>query len=136
MKLNAMNTIDWTQYRVPAIVYSGLLVVGILVGAESGGEKVMWSLVASGLLCLFHLLTGFIILEGAFESSPTSFLKRVLGGMGIRLTVMLLIMSMLLWNENIDVTWLLLGLLIWYSAALVFEITALQRKVSHRQDIQ
>lgn len=131
-----MIKIDWKLFRVPAVVFSTLLTVSAVVLSQVTTQEIVISIVASGLLCFFHLIVGYVVLESAFEGTPTSFLKRVLGGMVIRLTVMLLIFAGLLMTERVDETWLLLGLLMWYALALVFEITALQKKVSLRQHTQ
>ena len=128
-----MNLIDWKLFRIPAVVFPVLLLVAGVGLSQVTTDEIVLSIVASGVLCFFHLIVGFIVLESAFDRTPTSFLKRVLGGMGIRLTVMLLIFAGLIMTKMVDETWLLLGLLIWYAIALVFEIVALQKKVSLRQ---
>ncbi len=127
------NLSDWKLCRVPAVVFPSLLVLSALILSQVSSGEIVTSIVASGLLCLFHLVVGFAILESAFDHTPTGFLKRVLGGMGLRLTVMLIVLVLLLGTDEVDDTWLLLSLLIWYSIALVFEIVALQKKVSLRQ---
>ena len=128
-----MNMIDWKLFRIPAMVFPSLILVSAAVLSQITSGTIVLSIVASGILCMFHLVIGFIVLESAFDRTPTGFLKRVLGGMGIRLTVMLLVLAVLLWTERVDETWLLLGLLVWYAIALGFEIAALQKKVSLRQ---
>jgi hypothetical protein len=130
-----MNIIDWKLFRVPALVFPLLLVISFVSLSQYADDEIANSVLASGILCMFHLVVGFIILEAAFEKSPTSFLKRVLGGMGLRLSVMLIVLFFLIGMDSVDDTWLLLGLLGWYAIALGFEIMALQRKVASRQQI-
>jgi len=128
-----MNMIDWKLFRLPAVVFPSALVIATLVLSQVAPGEVVTSILFSGILCFFHLVVGFMFLESAFDQTPTGFLKRVLGGMGLRLTVMLLVFAGLIVAGVADEKWLLLGLLVWYSVALVFEIVALQKKVSLRQ---
>ncbi len=128
-----MKIIDWKLFRIPAVVFPVLIVVAGFVVSRFGSDEIVVSILASGILCFFHLIVGYIVLDSAFEGTPTSFLKRVLGGMALRLVVMLLVFAALLFAGLVDEMWLLLSLLVWYSIALVFEIVALQKKVSLRQ---
>lgn len=129
-----MSTIDWSGFRMQGALFPALIGVASVIVALTSSEEATQSVFASGMLCFLHVFAGHIILEKSFGKPPTSFLKRVLGGMGLRLGMMLLALLLLLRTHWFDVTWLLLSLLGWYALALVFEITALQRKAALTHD--
>ncbi len=126
--------IDWKELRWPLIVFPALLFGVWIAGDAVADSEAQRSLFASGIMCLGHVLAGVVILDWAAGRPPTSFLKRVLGGMGVRLAVMLGLVALLLRVHAFEASSLMLGLLGWYVVALVFEVAALQKKVTLHQE--
>lgn len=91
------------------------------------------SVLAGGTICLLHTLVGSLLLDWATGRPPISFLKRILGGMGVRLLVMLALVVILLKVHAFQPASLMLSLLGWYIVALIFEVAALQNRVSKQQ---
>ncbi len=127
-------SIDWRELRLPLIVFPILLIGLWLFGDLIASEETRRSLLTSGLMCFGHVVSGVVILDWAAGRPPMSFLKRVLGGMGIRLFVMLGVVAVLLNVHAFEATSLMLGLLGWYALALVFEVVTLQKKVAQHQE--
>ena len=126
--------IDWKEFRRPLWVFVPVMLVLWIGGPALTDIQTQRSLLASGTMCLLHALVGTLLLDLAAGRSPISFLKRVLGGMGIRLVVMLLLVIVLLKVHAFEASSLMLGLLGWYAVALVFEVTALQKRVMLQQN--
>ncbi|HEY4492193.1 MAG TPA: hypothetical protein VI958_09335, partial [Acidobacteriota bacterium] len=93
------------------------------------------SIIAGGLLSLFHLLFGYITVEMGFDKKSTTFLKIVLGGMVVRLFLMAGIVFVMLKFFQFDPLSLMLSLLLYYVMNLVLEIYLLQRKVSIKHQL-
>lgn len=123
----------WRSLAFPVFVFAVALGVVAIGGAALGSPETIEALMLSGGMCLVHIVLGIVILEWSFERPPTEFLKRVLGGMALRLALMLAILAVVLTVGNVHTPSLMLGLLGWYVLALVFEIAALQKKVSLKQ---
>lgn len=122
--------LDWVFLRLVglyAIVVAFLILypISTVVDAEA-----LRSIVAGGLLSLFHLLFGYITVESGFDKKSTTFLKIVLGGMVVRLFLMAGIVFVMLKSFQFDPLSLMLSLLFYYVMNLVLEIYLLQRKVS------
>ena len=126
--------IEWKELRWPLFVFSTLLLGVWVAGDAVADAEVRRSLVAGGIMCLGHVVTGVVILDWAAGRPPTSFLKRVLGGMGVRLVVMLALVAFLLSGHAFEPSSFMLGLLGWYVLALVFEVITLQKKVTLHQE--
>ena len=127
-------SIDWRELRLPLIVFPLLLSALWAFGDVVASVETRRSLLASGSMCFGHVVAGVLILDWAAGRPPMSFLKRVLGGMGIRLVLMLGIVSLLLKVHAFEASSLMLGLLGWYALALVFEVITLQKKVAMHQE--
>lgn len=86
--------------------------------------------VASAVLTLLNVLAGYTAIEYSFAKSYTTFLKAVLGGMGIRLLVMLGVMVVLIEIFEYPAAPLLVSALGFYLLYLVLEVVFIQRKVN------
>jgi hypothetical protein len=87
------------------------------------------AVMAGAVLSTLNALAGFLLIEYSFGRSYTLFLKAVLGGMGVRLAVMLGVMLLLIQVGGISVVPFVLSLLGLYAVFLVLEILYLQKKV-------
>ena len=80
-------------------------------------------------LSTFNALAGFVTIEIAFGKSYTAFLKAVLGGMGLRMLLMLGVLTLLITVYHLHTVALTVSLLGFYVIYLVLEILYLQKKV-------
>lgn len=91
-------------------------------------EILVAAFVGAGI-SICNAVAGFLAVEYAYDRSYTTFLKVVLGGMGIRLACMLGIMLMLILLFHMHAVALTFAILALYLPFLVLEILYLQRKV-------
>jgi len=112
-----------------------LLVLLVAAGAvsypllRSGDSEVALAVAAGAALSTLNVVAGFLLIELSFGRSYTVFLKAVLGGMGVRLTVMLAAMLLLIQAGGIATVPFVLSLLGFYAMYLVLEVLYLQKKV-------
>jgi len=114
---------------------------GILLGA---GAILAWPLavyataeiraaVAAGAAVAgANVLLGYLAIRYAFGRSYTTFLKAVLGGMGIRLLFMLGVFTLLLVDFGMHAVALTCSLLGFYAVFMILEIVFLQRQMAAR----
>jgi len=79
-----------------------------------------------------NVLLGYIAIRYAFGRSYTTFLKAVLGGMGIRLLFMLGAFTLLLVAFRMHAVALTCSLLGFYAVFMILEIVFLQRQMAAR----
>ena len=90
-------------------------------------EDVVVAVVTGAVLSTVNVLAGFLAIQLTFKGSYTRFLKAVLGGMGIRMAVMLgmlLVLILVAHMHAVALTVTLVGCSMIY---LVLEIFALQK---------
>lgn len=95
-----------------------------------GTREIYWGVGAGALLSTANVLVGYWTIERTFRRSHTTFMKAVIGGMGLRMAGMLgaMLLCLAVWKlHTIAFTASLLGL---YTVFLVLEILYLQNKVS------
>ncbi|MBP1678510.1 MAG: hypothetical protein H6Q29_421 [Bacteroidetes bacterium] len=85
--------------------------------------------VAGAAMSTLNVLLGFIAIEYAFGKSYTTFLKVVIGGMGVRMLGMLGMMLVLILVFRVQALPLTLSMLVFYLVYLVLEILFIQTKV-------
>ena len=115
--------------QVAAIFIVGLAIA--LYVASAQGEEVSRAVVAGAILSTLNVLAGYLAIEVSFEKSHTTFLKAVLGGMGIRVGVMLVLIVAFVRLGGFHATALVVSVLGFYVVYLVLELFYIQRKASH-----
>jgi len=97
--------------------------------AAYGTPGVIEAFLASAAVSLVHLLSGCWAIEYSFDKPPTTFLKVVLGSMGVRLVLMSGVFALLVKVCELPALPLVLSLLLFYAVNLGLEIYYLQKKV-------
>jgi hypothetical protein len=105
------------------------LVISVYPLARFAPPEIRSAAIVGGVISVCNALAGFLAVEYAYDRSYTTFLKVVLGGMGIRLACMLGVMLFLILLLQMDAVALTLSILALYLPFLVLEILYLQRKV-------
>ncbi len=108
----------------------GLAVAMLVVSGE--GREISQAVIAGAILSTLNVMAGFLAIELSFEKSHTTFLKAVLGGMGIRMGVMLVVLVVLIRFVGLHTTALVVSVLSFSIVYLVLEIFYIQKKVSHK----
>jgi hypothetical protein len=94
-----------------------------------GSAEMTTAVVVGALLSTGNVLLGYWLIEYGFEKSYTTFLKVVLGGMGLRMGFMLLALMVLLLGFHMHTVGLTVSMLLFMMVYLVLEIFYLQKKV-------
>jgi hypothetical protein len=122
-------TIDWVFPRRVALVMLTVAAVAAYPLARLQSPEIVVAALAGTALSTLNVLAGFVTIEIAFGKSYTVFLKAVLGGMGIRMVVMLGALTILIGVYHLHTVALTVALLGFYMIYLVLEILYLQKKV-------
>ena len=118
--------------RFPLQVAAALLVLALVAAyplLRYGNEAVIFAVLAGAALSTVNVLAGFLTIEFAFDRSYTTFLKAVLGGMGIRMALMLGALLVCILGFRLHTLAVTIGMMVPYSVFLVLEILYLQKKV-------
>ncbi len=94
-----------------------------------GSAEILLAVGVGALLSTINVMLGFFAIEYSFERSYTTFLKAVLGGMGVRMALMLTALLVLIKFVGLHAVALTVSLLSLYLVFLVLEVVFIQRKV-------
>lgn len=94
---------------------------------NGSGEVIIAFLVGAGLSTL-NVLAGYVALDYGFGREESTFMKVVLGGMGIRMVVMLGSLVGLIKYADLPIIPLTVSLLASYSLYLIIEVRYIQKK--------
>lgn len=128
-------SVDLKSLRTLLLTGSGVALVAAYPVLRFGSPEVIGAALAGALLSTGNAVLGFLAIEFAFGKSSMMFLKIVLGGMGIRMMLMLGIMLALILVWDVPAVALTVAVLAFYAVYLGFEVLHLHRKVSvkHRE---
>lgn len=110
-----------------AIVFA---VIGLLAAwplAHYAPEAVIIAAVTGAVMSTVNVLVGFLAIQMTFHRSYTTFLKAVLGGMGIRMAVMLGLLLFLIMVVRMHAVALTVAVIGYAMVYLVLEIIVLQK---------
>ncbi len=120
------------ERRFPAQVGIALLSAAALAAyplVRYASAEVVAAVLAGAAISTVNVMLGFLTIEYAFEKSYTVFLKAVLGGMGLRLMLMLGALLALILLAGMHPVALTVSVMVLYLIYLILEILFLQRKV-------
>ncbi len=115
-----------------ALVLAGALVLLAypLTAFASGGTR---AAVAAGAgLSTLNVILGYGAIRYSFDKSHTTFLKAVLGGMGLRLLLMLGAFTLLIMVLGMQPVALTVSLLGFYGVFMVLEIVYIQQRMTFK----
>jgi hypothetical protein len=119
----------------PRRVGAVLLVAACIGGyplVRYGSAEITLGVVSGAALSTLNVLLGFLAIEYSFDKSYRTFLRAVLGGMGLRMALMLATMLVLILGFQVHAIALTLSMLGFYVIYLVLEILFIQQKVTIR----
>jgi len=93
-------------------------------------REMIVGVVTGGAISLVNVLIGYISVEYAFNKPNPTFLKVVLGGMGIRLSLIAFTLILLIKVFQIHLYSLISSMIIFYFLYITFEIVFINRKIS------
>lgn len=110
----------------------GVLVFGLAIAAyplyRFSSSDVMVAVAIGAGLSTVNVLAGFLAIEYSFGRSHTTFLRVVLGGMGIRMVFLLGAILVLIKLVGVDIVALTSSLFCFYTIFLVLEVIFIQKK--------
>jgi len=112
-----------------ALTLGGISAVALYPLLTWGSAEMLTAAIAGAVLSTGNVLLGFLMIEYGFEKSYTTFLKAVLGGMGVRMALMLAALLVLILACHMHAVALTLSVVLFTMVYLVLEIFYLQRKV-------
>ena len=124
-----MNLRESFPAQVALVVVLAAALLGYPLAAWASRATVV-AVAAGAALSTLNVLLGYASIRFAFHRSYTTFLKVVLGGMGLRMVIMLGGLGGLIAWAGLEPVPLAASLLGFYAVYLVIEIVFIQRKVS------
>lgn len=118
----------------PKQILAALVVTAVVASyplTRYGSAEVVLAVVVGAVLSTVNVLLGFLAIEYSFGKSYTTFLKAVIGGMGVRMILMLGALMLLIKMFEFHAVALTVSLLGFYVLYLVLEVMFIQRKVNH-----
>lgn len=125
--------IDWSFPKRVLITLGIIVAVGIYPLISFAPPEVIAGVVAGCIISILNVLLGYIAIEYSFEKSNNTFLKAVLGGMGVRLVGTLVAVLVLIEVYNYHIVSLVSSLLIFYFIFMLYEILFYNKKLSVRK---
>ena len=111
------------------IILIGAVGLGAYPLAKFGSTEVILGVILGATLSTVNVLLGYLAIEFSFDKSYTVFVRTVLGGMGIRLILMLGLLALLVSAFQVHAVALTFSLLGFYVVYLLLEVLFIQRKV-------
>jgi hypothetical protein len=116
---------------VAAVLVCAFLLLAYPLTVFTSGE-VRTAVAAGAALSTVNVMLGYIAIRYSFDRSHTTFLKAVLGGMGLRLLFMLCAFTALIVGSGLHPVALTVSLLGFYAVFMVLEIVYIQRRMTVR----
>lgn len=113
-------------------VLTALLVLAAVAAyplAMYGSREILLAIGIGAALSTINVVAGYLAIEYSINKSYTTFLKAVLGGMGVRMTVMLGMLVLLIKGFGVHAVALTTSVLASYAVYLVIEIVFIQKKL-------
>jgi len=127
-----VTRIDWSFLKYVLSVLLGSIVLGLYPLGAYGTREVLAAAAVGAALTTANIFAGFITIEYTIEKSMTTFLRVVVGGLGIRLFVLLAAMAVCIRMLGFDVAALTISMFYFYAAYLILEVMYIQKRVRHR----
>lgn len=118
--------------RFPRQIVLTLAIAGVLALYplfRYGSPEIVIAAAAGAALSTVNVLLGYLTIEWSFGKSYSTFLKAVLGGMGVRMLFMVGVTALLILFFRVHALALTVSLLGFYGVYMVLEILFIQRKV-------
>jgi hypothetical protein len=119
----------------PQFLKHVLLALGILAAMSvypllvNGSREILIAAGIGALMGTANVVAGYLAIEYSINKSHTTFLKAVLGGMGVRMVAMLGLLVVLLKVFEVHAVALTVSLLTCYVVFLAIEIFFIQKKL-------
>lgn len=115
-----------------AITFVAGLAIAAIPLSMLGSKDMIVAFVTGTVLSTLNVLAGFWAIEYAFDKSFNTLLAAVLGGMGIRIGLLLGSLVLLIKYFEFHTVALVVSMLSFYVVYLVLEVLYIQKKISYK----
>lgn len=126
-----MNLRSSFPAQVALVLLCAVLLLALPMAILATGE-VRTAAAAGAALSTVNVMLGYAAIRYSFEKSYSTFLKAVLGGMGLRLLFMLGAFIALVVGLGLHPVAFTVSLLVFYAVFMVLEIVFIQRQMTAR----
>lgn len=123
----------WTFPKQILISFIVISAIAAFPLTRWGNKEILAGVVAGACLATMNILIGYASIEYCKTRSTMTFFKVVIGGMGIRLLVMLGLTALLAVTVSMNMGAFVASLGVFYLTFLVLEILHIQQTVTHKQ---
>lgn len=116
--------------RFPKQVVATLLISAVLMAyplIRYGSADIIRSIVVGAILSTVNVLLGYLAIVYSLRKSYSTFLKMVLGGMGVRMAILLAALIVLIKLLGFHAVALTTSMLVFYVIYLVMEVLYIQK---------
>ena len=124
----------WPLLRQIIGILAGTFLLAALPLALYADREIVVAVIAGAALGTLNVLLGFAAIEFGFSRSTATFTNTLIGGMGIRLLVLLGAVGLLIAGAGIRVAPLTISLFYFYAVYLVLEIRYILKKAHTTND--
>jgi hypothetical protein len=96
-----------------------------------GSKEIIVASVIGGMLSTINVLLGYMAIEYSLDKSYTTFIKTVIGGMGLRIVALVGMLLILVKLFGLHMLALTISLLGFYIVYLVLEVLFIQKRINH-----
>ncbi len=125
--------IDWSFPKRILLTLGIITALGLYPLIVYGTPEIRAGIIVGCIISVLNVLFGYFSIEYAFDKSNKTFMKAVLGGMGIRLVVSLTAVLVLIEVFDFHIVSLVSSLLLFYFIFMLYEILFYNKKLSLRK---
>jgi hypothetical protein len=125
--------IDWSFPKRVLLTLAVIIAVGSYPLLVYAPPEVVAGVIAGCVISILNVLLGYMAIEYSFDKSNNTFLKAVLGGMGIRLVGTLVAVLVLIEVFDFHIVSLVTSLLGFYFLFMLYEIFYYNKILSLRK---
>lgn len=125
--------VDWSFPKRVFLTLAVIIAIGGYPLINYGAYDVIIGIVTGCVISILNVLLGYVAIEYAFDKSNKTFMKAVLGGMGVRLVATLTAVLVLVEVFDYHILSFVSSLLIFYFIFLLYEIMYYNKKLSLRK---
>jgi len=115
-------------------IIAGILIISVYPVYSLGGLDILVAVLVGGLIAVVNAAAGFLSIIYAFDKSNTTFIKVIVGGMGIRLMALAAIVFIAFKVLALNVVAFTISLFFFYFLSAAAEIIFLNRAAAQRSN--
>jgi hypothetical protein len=127
-----MSNINWSFPRQVLVTLVVIACCAAYPLIKYGTPEIVKAVLSGAIITTINVLAGYAAIEYAHGKSAATFLKYVLGGMGVRLFAVAGVLVVLIKVFEIDVSALVWTMVFFYVVFLMLEIMYIQKKFGNR----